>query len=68
MKHFRVDFRTGESTTTEQPDHVSPDGWWNGIKSDKKTVVINGKTHLVEDIIGVIEIKPRHGFTNMEGI
>jgi len=35
--------------------------------SDGKYLVLNAASYLKEDIIDAVEVKPRRGFTNMEG-
>jgi hypothetical protein len=38
------------------------------VSSDGKYVVLSATSCLKEDIIDAVEVKPRRGFTNMEGI
>ena len=69
MTHIKVTIRNKEPETIEEREGWTAEGWLAAMRSsDGKYLVLNAASYLKEDIIDAVEVKPRRGFTNMEGI
>jgi hypothetical protein len=68
-KHIKVELTKSRAENIEISGDISADAWWKATLEDgSKVVYLNNTAYPKEDVVSVIEVKPRHGFGNMEGV